>query len=180
VSNTTINQAKQILDTHTSGELAARLGIKSTNFSGLKSGKRPLTEKMATRIVEAFVGKVEKAATVEPEKPSPKKAAAKRQAHDHPPKGSSAFNPPKQVKPQEDLAALAEQAYSLLSKMGMDGAARCAITKVIEDEVGPALAEKIGQALGGLAPAAASGSSHPLPAFLVIPLYVGGGKDEKV
>ena len=116
---------------------------------------------MAARIVEAFGGRG--AGTTKTEKASTKKAGRPR-----------AFNPPLPDKPQEDLAALSEEAYALLSKMGIYGAARCAIAKVIEDEVAPAFKEQVDNLLGA---ALAINGNGRLPTFLVIPLYeVDGGE----
>ena len=171
MSNTTMNQAKRILETHTSGELAAKLGIKSTNFSGLKSGKRPLTEKMAARIVEAYGGKVAKQ-----EKPVKAKGPAKV-AEPAEKTGWHAPNKPPsltrdQQQAKQDMAKLVEEANALLCRMGMAGVARAALAKVIEDEVGPALKELIEQALSpGSTGGSEEHSASKLPAFLVVPLY---------
>jgi DNA-binding transcriptional regulator YdaS (Cro superfamily) len=146
MSNTTMNQAKRILETHTSGELAAKLGIKSTNFSGLKSGKRPLTEKMAARIVEAYGGKVAKQ-----EKPVKAKGPAKV-AEPAEKTGWHAPNKPPsltrdQQQAKQDMAKLVEEANALLCRMGMAGVARAAIAKVIEDEVAPVLKEMLAKVI---------------------------------
>lgn len=174
MSNTTMNQAKRILETHTSGEIASKLGIKSTNISPLKSGKRPLTEKMAARIVEKFGGKVKAEKATAVGKGAKKPAAKKAKGGWHDPQKPADLTP-QQQQAKRDMAKLAEEANALLSKMGMAGVARAAVAKVIEDEVGPMLKELLGQATltGGDENVKISG---PLPAFLVIPLY--GGSDD--
>lgn len=55
-----IKQAKKILKEAPDKELGLRMGLKPSNFCPLRTGKRPLTEKMATRICEAYFTASEK------------------------------------------------------------------------------------------------------------------------
>ena len=154
MSNTTINQARKILEAHTNKELGKKVGVDPNNFSFLRSGKRPLTEKMAVRIVEAFGGKAEPAEKpAKPVKPA-KKTAPKLEGEPAGRKGWGTSNKPtgitsEQRQAQQDKAKLAEEAYALLSKIGMAGAARAALAKVIEEEVRPHLVEMLREVMLG-------------------------------
>jgi len=149
MSNAVINQARKILEAHTNKELAAKVGIGANNFSFLRSGKRTLTENMAARIVEAYAGdrgKRKAKAAEKPETPVKASAAAERKGWGAPNNPTGISSEQRQAK--QDKAKLAEEAYALLSKMGMAGAARASLAKVIEEEIRPMLEEMIQRAVG--------------------------------
>ncbi|MDY6796944.1 MAG: site-specific integrase [Actinomycetota bacterium] len=59
VSSATVDEARRILNTHTSTEIAEKLGLRSADIGRIKSGKQPMTEKMTVGLVKAFDGEVE-------------------------------------------------------------------------------------------------------------------------
>jgi hypothetical protein len=146
MSNTTVNQARKILETHSPKEVAAKIGYKSAGtLYAVRSGKANMGDKLAVKIVEAYGDK--------PGKPGPKKQAAPAEKPEKETPQKKAWNTPSQgMKPeqrqaQQDQAKLAEEAYALLSKIGMAGAARAALAKVVEEELKPVLVEMLGEAI---------------------------------
>jgi plasmid maintenance system antidote protein VapI len=183
MSNTTINQAKQILETHTSGEIAAALSIKSTNISPLKSGKRPLTEKMAVRIVGAFGGKATPTET-------PVKAAKKVQVEEDEKKAARKPPPTEKNRSGQGTNTVAREADAFLAEIHkreqlekFGSIARDVISKVVKEEVLPALNEKIARAMDAVSnavphqPMPLEAKETRFPAVLIIPLYGGDEGD---
>jgi len=170
VKNTTMNQAKRILETHSAAEIAAALDIKSGNIYPLQSGKRVLTEKMAARIVGAFGSKAKEGKTGGKDVPKPPPTEKNRagQGTNNVAREADAF-----------LAEIHKQEE--LEKFG--SIARHVISKVVKEEVLPALNEKIARAMDAInnavppQPMMLEAEDARFPAVLIIPLYPEPGDE---
>lgn len=136
--NDVIKQARDIMASECrTKEIAQLTGINPSVVSSLRTGKRKLSEAMANRIVEAYNGKpVKKAPPKKPKakKPSVKKEAPKEKRQQHRQSADEFFQ---EVKKHDQLEKL-------------EGMARSAVSKIIREEVIPALNEKLSRFIEGI------------------------------
>ena len=136
----TINQARKILEKEKPSEIAARLGVKSqSNIGQLRDGKRPLTEKMAARIVEAYGGKAQE------KKPAKKPPTEKK------PETVTVTSKGKKLdlSNRRTADAFLEEIEKQAQLDQFESMARSVVSKVVREEVVPALNEKIGRCIEG-------------------------------
>lgn len=141
----TINRAKKILEERGPREVARRIGYKSPGtLYSIRAGRINMGEKLAVQIVEAYQDQ---------EKPAPatekKKAPAKKPAQ--PPKKNEKDLKVKTKSGTLDLGnprtadAFFQEAKRQEQMEATEAMARTAISKVVQNEVVPALNEKLGR-----------------------------------